>query len=189
MGGRTGGIAFDAPEHGELVERSRSLDARPFFLGGVRVAARGHLERHGRLEKDRADVRSFLDKSGQLLHDRDRLDETAPEDRALAGLPLAWEDWKRDADALLADAEALRRDIPDRELAAHLAAASAEPDAIDDNAAKIENRIAADEEARAEAERRRLAEERVLAAQEAERLRLEEEREKEQSEGGGISMS
>ena len=127
---RTGGIAFDAPEDGELVERSRSLDARPFFLGGVRVAARGHLERHGRLEKDRADVRSFLDKSGQLLHDRDRLERTAPEDR-----------------------------------------------------------IAADEEARAEAERRRLAEERALAALEAERLRLEEERDQERSEGGGISMS
>ena len=186
---RTGGIAFDAPEHGELVERSRSLDARPFFLGSVRVAARGHLEEHQRLEKDRADVRSFLRKAAQSLLDRDRLDETDPEDRAQAGLPLAWEDWKRDADALLADAEALRRDIPEGEMVAHLAAASAEPGAIEENTAKIEDRIAADEEARAKAERRRLAEERALAAQEAERLRLEEERKQEQSEGGGMSMS
>lgn len=185
----TGGIAFDAPEHAELIERARSLDARPFFLGSVREAARGHLERHDRLEKDRANVEAFLNRAGQLLRDRDRLARTAPHDRAQAALPLTWEEWKRDADALFADAEALRRDIPEPELAAHLAATGAEIGAIGDVVRKVEDRIEADEEARTEAERQRLAKEQALATLEAERQRLEEERKQGRSEGGGISMS
>ena len=55
--------------------------------------------------------------------------------RALAGLPLSREAWKRDNDAALAEAEALRRDIPERELNARLAGAG--PDAIDESSAKI----------------------------------------------------
>ena len=96
------------------------------------------------------------------------------------------EAWKQDADAALAEADALGRAIPEEELRAHLAAAGAGPDAIGEYAAEIAKRLREDEEARA-AERQRLVEERALA--EAERLRLEEEREQEQSEGGGISMS
>ena len=90
-------------------------------------------------------------------------------------------------DTLLVFAKALVRDIPERELAAHLAAAGAQPDAIDDNAAKIENRVREDERARERAAGR-LADERALAL-EAERLKLEEERSQERNEGGGISMS
>ena len=176
---RTGGIAFDTAEYAELVAHLREIDARPGLPEPLRAAVDRHLERHEGLEENRANVDAFLDLSGQLLHDRERL--------GLSSDP-AWEEWKRHADALLVFAKALGRDIPERELAAHLAAAGAEPDAIDDNAAKIEDRIAADEKARAEAERRRLVQERALAL-EAERLRLEEEREQERSEGGGISMS
>ena len=184
---QTGGIAFDAREHGELMERVRSLDARPRLPELVREAVGGHLARHERLEKNRADVDAFLDLAGRLLFDRDRLARTAPEDRAQAALPLTWEEWKRDADALLADAEALRRRLPQWEFAAHLVAAGAGPDAIGEAARKIADRIAADEEARAAAERERKAEEQARI--DAEQQRLEEERRQERNQGGGISMS
>ena len=125
--------------------------------------------------------------AGQLLLDRERLAETAPEDRAQAALPLTWEEWRQDADRMLKDADTLRRDIPERELAAHLAASGAGPGAIEEAAGKIANRIAADEEARTAAERQRQAEEQARIA--AEQQRLEEERKQERNEGGGISLS
>ena len=186
---QTGGIAFDAPEHDELIERVRSLDARPELPERARKAVRGHLERHERVEKNRTDVEAFLGRAGRLLRDRDRLDETAPEYRAQAALPLTWEEWRQDADRTLRDAGALRRDIPERERAAHLAAAGAAPGTVEENAARITDRIERDERARAEAERRRQAAERARAVQEAEQQRLEEERRRDRSEGGGISMS
>ena len=139
-----------------------------------------------RLARDRARVGAFLDLARKRLNDRDRMDSLPPEFRAPMGLPLTPEAWKQDADAALAEADALRRDIPEGELKAHLDAADARPDAIDEYAAKIAERLREDEEARA-AERQRLADEQALA--EAERLRLEEERKQERSEGGGMSMS
>ena len=183
---RTGGIAFDMAEYAELMERVRSLDARPALPDGLREAVRRHLERHERQEEDRADVDAFLDLAGQLLHDRNRLAETAPKHRTRAALPLTWEDWKRDADALLAHAEALGRDIPELELAAHLAAAGTEPGAIQENVAKITGRIEQDEQARAAADRTRKAAEQARIA--AEQQRLEEKRKQDRSEGGGMKL-
>ena len=182
---KTGGVAFDAPQHDELIERVRSLDARPDLPDNLRKAVRGHLDRHDSLEKNRTDVKAFLDRAGRLLRDRDRLARTAPEDRGQAGLPLTWEAWKQNADALLADAEAIGRDIPERELVTHLAAAGAGPDAIDEMTAKIAGRIEQDKQARAAAERERKAGEQARVA--AEQQRLEEERKQDLSEGRGIS--
>lgn len=117
------------------------------------------------------------------------MDDTPAERRALGVLPLTWEEWKRGADSIRAVAAAAGRDIPERELGAHLAAAGAGPDAIDGNTAKIEKRLREDKEARARAaERQRRAEEPALAAREAERLRLEEKREQDLSEGGGMKL-
>ena len=182
---KMGGIAFDAPEHDELIERVRSLDARPRLPDHVRKAVHGHLDRHGRLEKNRGDIKVFLDRTSRLLRDRGRLARTAPEDRAQAGLPLTWEAWKQNADALLANAEAIGQDIPERELVAHLAAAGAAPDGIDEMTAKIAGRIEQDKQARAATERERKAGEQARVA--AEQQRLEEERKQDLSEGGGIS--
>ena len=157
----TGAIASDAAEQADPAER-------------------------GRLARDRARVAAFLDLARKRLNDRDRMDSLPPEFRAPMGLPLTPEAWKQDADAALAEADALRRDIPEGELKAHLDAADARPDAIDEYAARIGKRLREDEEARI-TERQRLADEQALA--EAERLRLEEERKQERSEGGGMSMS
>ena len=96
---KTGGVDFDAPEHDKLIERGRSLGARPDLPDNLREAVRGHLQRHDRLEKNRTDVKAFLNRAGRLLRDRDRLARSAPEDRAQAGLPLTWEAWKQNADA------------------------------------------------------------------------------------------
>ncbi len=156
----TGAVASGTAEHADPVER-------------------------GRLARGRARVKAFLDLARKRLNDRDRMDGLPPEFRAPMGLPLTPEAWKQDADDVLAEADALRRDIPEGELKAHLDAADARPDAIDEYAAKIAERLREDEEARA-AERQRLAEEQALA--EAERLRLEEERRQERSEGGGIKL-
>ena len=139
-----------------------------------------------RLARDRARVGAFLDLARKRLNERARMDILSPEFRAPMGLPLTPAAWKQDADDVLAEADALGRDIPEGELKAHLDAADARPDAIDEYAAEIAKRLREDEEARARAaERQRLAEEQALA--EAERLRLEEEQER--SEGGGMSMS
>ncbi len=159
---RTGGIASDTAEHADPT-------------------------RHERLARDRARVEAFLDLARKRLDERDRMDGLPREVRAMAGLPLTPEAWKQDADAVLAEANALGRDIPAGELKAHLAAAGVGPDAIDENAAKIAKRLREDEDARA-AGRQRQAEQ-LAQAREAERLKLEEEREQEQSEGGGMSMS
>ncbi len=137
-----------------------------------------------RLARDRARVKAFLDLARKRLNDRDRMDGLPPEFRAPLGLPLTPEAWKQDADAVLAEADALGREIPEGELKAHLDAAAAWPDAIDEYAAKIAKRMREDEEAAAE--RQRLADEQALA--EAERLRLEEERKQERSEGGGMKL-
>ena len=177
-GERTGAIAFDTDEYAELMEHVREMDDRPGLPEPLRAAVDRHLERHEDLEEARANVDAFLDLAGQLLHDREQLGLSSD---------LTWEEWKRHADTLLVFAKALVRDIPERELAAHLAAAGAEPDAIDDNTAKIETLLREDERARERAAGR-LADEQALAL-EAERLRLEEERKQERSEGGGISMS
>ena len=136
-------------------------------------------------QADRADVRAFLSRAGRLLRDREGLARVAPEDRAQAGLPLTWEEWRQNAAALLADAEAIAQDIPERELVAHLAADGAGPDAIDELTAKIAGRIEQDKQARADAERERKAGEQARVA--AEQQRLGEERKQDLSEGRGLS--
>ena len=177
---RTGGIAFDMAEYTELMERVRSLDARPALPDDLRDAVRRHLERHERWVENRARVDGFLDWAGQVEHDYGRQ----------ADRPPNWPDWRQDADGVLEDARALRRVIPERELVAHLSATGAGPGAVEETAAKIEDRIREHEQARAlAAEQARIAAEHLRAAQEAERLRLEEERRQERNEGGGLSMS
>ena len=104
-----------------------------------------------------------------------------------------WDVWRRDAGAVLDEAGALREAIPKPDLTAHLGAAGAGADAIGENAAKIGNRIREDEQERAlaaeQAHRARIAARHRQAVEEAERLRLEEERGPERNQGGGMSMS
>ncbi|MYE60401.1 MAG: relaxase domain-containing protein [Alphaproteobacteria bacterium] len=176
--GRTGAIAFDTTEYAELMEHVREIDDRPGLPEPLREAVDRHLERHEGLEEDRANVDAFLDLAAELLHDREQPGLTPR---------LTAQEWTRSAGPVPALAKALVRDIPERELNAHLAAAGAEPGAIGENAAKIESLLREDERARERAAGR-LADERALAL-EAERLRLEEERRQERSQGGGISMS
>ena len=159
------------------MERVRSLDAQPHLPESVRETVRGHLERHERWVENRAWVDGFLDWAGQVEHDYGRQADRPP-------------DWRQDADEVLEDAWAFRWVIPERKLVAHLSATGAGPGAVEETAAKIGNRIREDEQARAlAAERARIAAEHLRAAQEAERLRLEEERRQERSQGGGMSMS
>ena len=138
----TGGIAFDAEGYELLMERVHSLEARHLLPEDVRDAVWDRLQRHERWEQDRADVDAVLDMAGQVLLNRE-------------SLPSTWDEWRRDAGAILENARSLQRDIPERELAAHLAAAGAGPGAIAEAAGHIEDRIGQNEQARAAAEQKR----------------------------------
>ena len=169
----TGGIAFDAEGYELLMECVHALEARHLLPEDVRDAVWDRLQRHERWEEDRANVDAVLDMAGQVLSDRE-------------SLPYAWEEWRRDAGAILENARSLQRDIPERELKAHLAAAGAGPGAIGEAAGHIGDRIARDEQARDAAGRERQAGEQARTA--AERQTLREERRQERSESRGMKL-
>ena len=181
-----GGIAFDTPHHAELMERVRSLGARLDLPDDARETVRDHLERHQCWTGDRAHVERFLDRAAKVLDVGDRMVQTA-RTGSPAEQQSAWEGWRRDAGSLLDEAKGLQEAIPKPDLTAHLGAAGAGPNAIEENAAKLGNRIRDDVEAQAFAAERerqaRIAAEHLRATQEAERQRLEEER----SQSRGIS--
>ena len=81
----------------------------------------------------------------------------------------AWDGGRQDAQQVLDEAKALRDDIPQRELAAHLGAAGAGPDEIEETEREIRERIAEQERARAAAERERQEQERARIAAESAR--------------------
>ena len=140
----------------------------------------GHLERHQRWTGDRARVERFLDRAAKGLDARDRMVQTARTGWLPAEQQSAWEGWRRDAGSLLDEAKGLQEAIPKPDLTAHLRTAGGKPNAIEENAAKLGNRIREDMQAQAfaaEQERQaRIAAEHLRATQEAERQRLEEER-------------
>ena len=174
---KAGGIAYDAPSWPQLMARVHALDARPDLAEGPRRKVDGHLAGVRRWKAERERVGSFLDRAGEALRARDRLAETAAR-----GASPEWERWKRDADRIAAEAAALSGDIPQPELAAHLAALGAEPDGIDGKREEIRKRIARDEAVRAAAveaqrrERARIAEETARAAERARAAAEEEDR-------------
>ena len=137
---KTGGLAFDARGYAELMERVRSLDARPDLAkGDLRGRLQGLLARDERWTRDRDRVVAFLERAGEVERARTTPAEGRPD-----------HDWRRKAGQILDEAKALRKDIVKHELAAHLRAVGAAPDALEAKEETIGNRIALDEQAHKE---------------------------------------
>ena len=149
----TGGIAFDASGYSGLMDRARSLDARTHLPEGPRNTVQDILARDARWARDRDRVGAFLERAAEVGRARNVRTETDGMVSTPAEQLRAWPDWRREAGQVLDEAAALRKDIPEHELAAHLGAAGVGQDAVSEREEKIRNRIARDEERRAAAER------------------------------------
>ncbi|MDE3260991.1 MAG: relaxase domain-containing protein [Acidobacteriota bacterium] len=173
-----GGIAYDAPRYSALMERARALAARPGLPQDLRAEVDAHLARDERWAGNRKRVGAFVERAGNVLRTRNRLEE-----RDVRESTPEWEGWLKAAREVRQEADAIGRDIPEAEVAAHLAALGAAPDGVAEPAGGIRSAIAEDERARAaaEAERReraRIAEESARLAEEvriAEAIRIAEE--------------
>ena len=132
----TGGILYDAPAHGALIDRARSLGARDALSEPVRrtVAAVTGLDARCAAERER--VGAFLDKAREAGDGREK------EALALAG-----------------EARAIHAEIPPRNLGAHLAFFGAAPDRVAEEEKRIRERIERDRQARAAEEAARREEE------------------------------
>ena len=141
-----GGIAFDAPAWGDVMECVRETDAR----GDLSIAVRdetGRLKgRDARWTKDRQDVARVMDAADATLRAHDGIAETSGPDRAGA--------WLEEAGRTMETERALPDDMTERELAAHLAAAGRRPEALDEVMDGIGELVVQEE---AERDRRRLA--------------------------------
>ena len=176
----TGGIAYDAPGYGPLMERARSLDARTGLPEDRRETVRQVVAADERWAAERKRVGAFIDAACAVGNERDNLDAAALDRRTPGSGPgqapaeelPGWEGWEKKARAAAAEAGAIREEVPAHGLGAHLAFLGFGPDEIDGRKKEIEERIERDERAREQAERRlreqeRSAEQARIAAQRA----------------------
>ena len=154
-----GGIAFDAPAWGALMEQVRELDSRE----GVADAVRGEAGRLKGLDE------RWTRKRGAVAGVMDMADRTLGAHEGLA--PERAGAWIEEAAGTVGLGRSVTEDMTDRELAAHLAADGRKPDAFAKAMDGIEA-LAAREEA--ERERRQLADDvLVLACAVSERVDAE----------------
>ena len=126
----TGGIAFDASGYAALMDRAHSLDARPHLAEGLRNTVDGLLFRDACWARHRDRVEALLERAAGVESARNVLTYTGgtmstPEEQLQAR-----RDWRREAEQILDEAVALKKDFPKHELAAHLGAAGVGPDAV-----------------------------------------------------------
>ena len=148
---QTGGIAFDASGYAEMMERVRSLDARSDLPDDLREENRRLFDRDERWTRERERVGAFLERAAQIGNAPSVPAETAAMASRQADRSPAWDGGRTEGQQVLDEAKALRDDIPQRELAAHLGAAGAGPDEIEETEREIRERIAEQERARAAA--------------------------------------
>ena len=147
---KTGGIGFYASGYAALMERARSLDARPRLPEGLRDTVDGLLARDERWSLNRDRVEAFLERAveaesarNDLARKRD-VTTTSFEERLQAR-----RDCRQKEKEVLDEAAALRKDVPKHELAAHLGVAGAGPDAVREREEEIRKRIAQEQEKQA----------------------------------------
>ncbi|MDE0173395.1 MAG: hypothetical protein OYH76_05480, partial [Defluviicoccus sp.] len=163
-----GGIPYYAPTHGALVERARSLDARPDLPEDRRESVGKILAADELWADERERVGAFLDAAGKVETAR-----AALAGRAVAAPPARrprqaaeqlpeWDGWRAEAGRVLDDAGKLGN-IPRPALTAHLAALGAAPDEIAAREERIHEAVERDERARAETARREAEQDRIAA--------------------------
>ena len=151
----TGGIAYDAraydaSAYAALMERARSLDARTDLPESLRDRVGRNIDRDECWAFNRDRVEAFLERAAEaesarndLARKRDVTTTTFEERRQ------AKQDCRQAEKEVLDEAAALRKDVPQHELAAHLGAAGASADAVQKREEEIRNRIAREQEKQA----------------------------------------
>ena len=146
----TGGIGFDSRNYAALMERARSLDARPHLPEGLRGTVDGLLARDELWALNRERVEAFLGRAGEA--ERARNDLARKRDvtmRSFEERLQPRQDCRQKEKEVLDEAAALRKDMPQHELTAHLGAAGAGPDAVREREEEIRKRIAQEQERQA----------------------------------------
>ncbi|MDE0058155.1 MAG: phytanoyl-CoA dioxygenase family protein [Defluviicoccus sp.] len=154
---RGGGMRYDAPAYGALMERVRALDARDDLPEKWRETVDAVLAHDEGLGRER--VGAFLDAAREVEEAREDLEAEARLRAVPAERLPGWEDLRKNEREVLDKAGAIREKIPEEQVVAHLAFFGAAPDAIEEKEREIRERIARDERARLAAEEARRAEE------------------------------
>jgi len=131
------------------MERARSLDARPHLPQGLRGAVDGLLARDERWTLDRNRVEAFLVRAAEAERARNALTQMDVTTNSFEERRQARQDCRQKEKEVLDEAAALGKDVPKHELAAHLGAAGAGPDAVQKREEEIRNRIAQEQEKQA----------------------------------------
>ena len=145
----TGGIGYDAGAYAALMDRARSLDARPHLPEGLRDKVGALLLRDERWALDRDRVEAFLARAAEFERARNALTQMDVTTNSFEERRQARQDCGRKEQEVLDEAAALGKDVPQHELAAHLGAAGAGPDAVREREEEIRNRIAREQEKQA----------------------------------------
>ena len=145
----TGGIGFDSRAYDALMERARSLDARPHLPEDLRGTVDGLLARDERWALDRDRVQAFLVRAAEFERARNALTQMDVTTNSFEERRQARRDCEQKEKEVLDEAAALRKDVPERELAAHLGAAGAGPDTVREREEEIRKRIAQEQEKQA----------------------------------------
>ncbi len=151
----TGGIGFDASGYAALTERARSLDARPHLPERLRERVDGLLARDERWAHNRDRVEAFLVRAAEAVRARQVMTQQRVTTSSFEERLQARQDCRQKEQEVLDEAAALRKDVPQHELTAHLGAAGAGPDAVREREEEIRNRIAHEQEKQAALRMRR----------------------------------
>ena len=146
---KAGGIAFDSRAYAALMERARSLDARPHLPEDLRNTVDGILARDAGWSSNRERVEVFLGRAAEAEKARHELRQMHVTTSSFEERLQARRDCEQKEKETLDEAATLRKDLSQRELAAHLGAAGAKPDAVRVREEEIRNRIALKEEKQA----------------------------------------
>ena len=146
---KTGGIAFDAGAYAALMERARSLDAKPRLPQNLRDTVDGILVRDVSWSQKRDRVATFLARAAEAESARHALTQMRVTTSSFEERQQARRDLRQKEEKILDEAAALRKGMPKRELAAHLGAAGAGPDAVREREEEIRNKIAKEQEKQA----------------------------------------
>ena len=149
----TGGIAFDARAYVGLMGRAHSLAARTHLPEGLRNTVDHIIDRDECWAIDRDGVKAFLGRAAEVESARHDLMQKRGTTSSFEERLQAWQDCRRKEKEILDEAVALGKDMPNRELAAHLRAAGVGPDAVQEREERIRHNIALDEERRDAAQR------------------------------------
>ena len=145
----TGGIGFDSRAYAALMERARSLDARPHLPEGLRGTVDGILARDERWAFNRDRVEAFLERAAEAGRARQVMTQQRVTTSSFEERLQARQDCRRKEKEVLDEAAALGKDVPQHELAAHLGAAGVGPDAVREREGEIRNRMAQEQEKQA----------------------------------------